>query len=173
MELLRLGRAEEAFRALVGTYGERLYFHIRRFGLSHEDTDDLLQEVYIKVWAGLPSFRGDSGLYTWLYRVATNGVLNFLRKAKVRAFLSGESLDAYLNNIIDRDPGFDGNELQRELQKAINTLPPKQKEVFLLRYFDEMPYEEIATLTGVTAGSLKASYHHAYNKVKEYLEKRF
>lgn len=173
IELWRLGREDEALRAIVESYGERLYFLVRRFGLSHDDTDDLLQDIYIKVWSSLPTFRGDSALYTWLYRVATNEVLNYLRKNRVKAMLRRETLETYLNNIVDSDPGFNGTELQRELQKAMNTLPPKQKEVFILRYFDEMPYEEMSEIAGTSVGSLKASYHHAYNKVKEYLEKRF
>lgn len=173
LELRDLGRDDEALRAVVGNYSERLYFLIRRFGLSHDDADDLLQDIYIKVWSSLPAFRGESGLYTWLYRIATNEVLNYLRKARVRAFLNRESLESFLNSIIDEDPGFSGTELQRELQKAINALPPKQKQVFIFRYFDELPYEEISAITGTSVGSLKASYHHAYMKVKEILENKF
>lgn len=173
LELRALGKKEEALRAIVESYSERLYFLIRRFGLPHDDADDILQDIYIKVWSSLDSFRGDSGLYTWLYRIANNEVLSNLRKARVKAFLGGERLENRLNNVIDEDPGFNGTKLQRELQKAINTLPPKQKQVFIFRYFDELPYEDISRITGTSVGSLKASYHHAYTKIREILENNF
>ena len=165
------GQQEEAFNRIVDTYTERLYWHIRRFLCSHEDTHDLLQEIFIKVWAALPSFRRDAQLYTWLYRIVTNEVLNHLRRQKVRAMISLDSASGILAKKIDEDPYFNGDKLQRELHKAMLKLPEKQRIVFGLRYFDEMKYEEISQITGTSVGALKATYHHAYNKVRCEIEK--
>ena len=164
------GQQEAAFNQIVETYTERLYWHIRRFLCSHEDTHDLLQEIFITVWAALPSFRRDAQLYTWLYRIATNEVLNHLRRQKVRAMISLDSASSILSRKIDEDPYFNGDKLQRELHKAMLKLPEKQRIVFSLRYFDEMKYEDIALITGTSVGALKASYHHAYNKIKREIE---
>lgn len=173
ISLYNSGKQEEAFRIIVDDYSERLYWHLRRYTCSHEDADDLLQEVFIKVWAALPSFREEARLFTWLYKVATNEALNWLRKKRVRAALEFSHLDEQLENRIDEDAHFDGNELQRELHKAIARLPDKQKLVFTMRYFDELPYEDIAEITGTSVGALKASYHHAYAKIRRDLEKMF
>lgn len=173
IELYSCGRHEEAFRGITDAYTERLYWHVRRFVCSHDDTNDLLQDIFIKIWTALPSFRGDSGLYTWIYRIATNEVLNHLRRQKVKSLLSFESVSASLEKKIDEDIYFNGNELQRELHKAIQRLPEKQRIVFSLRYFDELKYEEISEITDTSVGALKASYHHAYNKIKEDLQKMF
>ena len=171
IELYSCGRQEEAFNGIVNAYTEKLYWHVRRFLCSHEDTNDLLQDIFIKIWTALPTFRGDSKLYTWLYRIATNEVLNHLRKQKFRSLISMDSVSSILEKKIDEDVHFNGNQLQRELHKAIQRLPEKQRVVFNLRYFDEMKYEEIAEITGTSVGALKASYHHAYGKVKEDLQK--
>ncbi len=173
IELYRCGRQEDAFRGIVDTYTERLYWHIRRFLCSHHDTNDLLQEVFIKIWTALPKFRGDSSLFTWLYRIATNEALNHLRKQRFKALVSMESSAVMLEKKIDDDPYFNGDELQRELHKAVQKLPEKQRLVFNMRYFDEMKYSDIAAITGTSEGALKASYHHAYNKIREDLEKIF
>ena len=165
------GRHEEAFNGIVDTYTERLYWHVRRFLCSHEDTNDLLQDIFIKIWTALSTFRGDSRLYTWLYRIATNEVLNHLRKQKIKAMISLDSAGSILERKIDEDVYFNGDEMQRELHKAIQRLPEKQRIVFSLRYFDEMKYEDIAEITGTSTGALKASYHHAYTKVKDDLQK--
>ena len=175
-EIIRLyqsGRKEEAFKGIVETYSERLYWHIRRFLCSHEDTNDLLQDIYIKIWTALPTFRGDSQIFTWLWRIATNEVLNHLRKQKFKAMVSLDSSMEILRKKIDDDPYFNGNELQRELYKAIQKLPEKQRIVFNMRYFDELKYEDISEITDTSVGALKASYHHAYNKIKEELNKLF
>mgnify|MGYP003500466006 FL=1 len=173
IELYNCGRREESFRGIVDAYTERLYWHVRRFLCSHEDTNDLLQDIFIKIWTALDSFRGESRLYTWIYRIATNEVLNHLRKQKFRSYLSFESASATLEKKIDEDPHFNGNDLQRELHKSIQRLPEKQRIVFNLRYFDELKYEEISEITGTSVGALKASYHHAYNKIKDDLQKIF
>ena len=167
------GQKEKAFNNIVYSYTEKLYWHVRRFTCSHDDTNDLLQDIFIKIWTALPSFRGDSGLYTWIYRIATNEVLNHLRRQKVKSLLSFESVSASLEKKIDEDIYFNGNELQRELHKAIQRLPEKQRIVFSLRYFQELKYEEIAEIMETSVGSLKASYHHAYKKVKEELQEKF
>ncbi len=173
IKLYNSGRHEDAFNGIVEAYSERLYWHVRRFLCSHEDTNDLLQDIYIKIWTALPTFRGDSQLFTWLYRIATNEVLNHLRKQKFKAMLSLDSATEILRKKIDDDPHFNGNELQRELLKAIQKLPEKQRIVFNMRYFDELKYDEISEITDTTVGALKASYHHAYNKIKEELNKLF
>lgn len=173
ISLYRNGQKEKAFSNIVSSYTERLYWHIRRFTCSHGDADDVLQEVFIKAWAALPSFRGDSGLYTWLYRIATNEVLNHLRRQRVKALISFDSASHILEKKIDEDTWFNGNEIQRELHKAIQLLPEKQRIVFCLRYFEEMKYEEISEITNTSVGALKASYHFAYNKIKDYLQDIF
>ena len=164
--LWEAGQQQRAFNEIVRNYSERLYWHVRRFVCSHEDTDDLLQEIFIKIWAALPSFRGEAQLFTWLYRIATNETLNYLRKQKVRASLRFQSLDAEMERRIDEDPYFNGTEAQRLLTKAIARLPEKQRIVFSLRYYEEMKYEDIAAITGTSVGALKASYHIAYEKLK-------
>ena len=171
IELYRSGEHEKAFNGIVSAYSERLYWHIRRFVCSHDDANDLLQDIFIKIWAALPSFRGDAQLFTWLYRIATNEVLNYLRKQRFKSLISLESVSAALEQRIDDDTYFNGDKLQRELHKAIQRLPEKQRIVFSLRYFDEMKYEDIAEITGTSTGALKASYHHAYTKVKDDLQK--
>ena len=165
------GSHEQAFNQIVENYTERIYWHVRRFLYCHEDANDLLQDIFIKVWAALPSFRGDAQLFTWIYRIATNEVLNHLRRQRFKALVSFDSEASNLEKKIDEDASFDGNAMQRELHKAIQRLPQKQKVVFMLRYFDEMKYDDIAEITGTSVGALKASYHHAYNKIKEELEK--
>ena len=144
VSMLRAEKKEQAFNALVQEYKERLYWHIRRFTCSHEDADDLLQETFIKIWGALDSFKGASSLFTWVYKIATNEALNFLRKKKVRSILQMESLENVLWKKIDEDPYFNGNEVQRQLHKAIQKLPEKQRLVFNLRYFDELSYNERA-----------------------------
>lgn len=171
MELYNSGAQERAFNEIVSKYSERLYWHIRRFTCSHEDTDDLLQNTFAKIWAAIPSFREDSRLFTWVYRIATNETLNFLRRKRLRSMISLEKLSGEMEKRIDTDPYFNGDELQRLLFKAIQKLPKTQKAVFTMRYFDEMKYEDIADILGSSVGSLKASYHHAYNKIKSELEK--
>ena len=170
INLCHNGEYETAFKGIVETYTERLYWHVRRFLCSHEDTDDLLQDIYIKIWSALPSFRGDSQLYTWIYRIATNETLNWLRKVRRENAISLEAVGDLLASRIDEDPHFNGNAIQRELHKAIQKLPEKQRLVFNMRYFDEMKYEDISEITGTSVGALKASYHHAYVKIKETLE---
>ena len=169
---IRNGSYQEAFRAIVDNYSERLYHHVRKFLCSHEDTDDLLQDIFIKVWHSLPSFRGESQLFTWLYRIATNEALNHLRKMKIRSALRFESLEAVQAEMIDSDPWFYGDEVEKLLSKAIASLPEKQRAVFLLRYYDDMEYGQISQILGTSEGALKASYHIARKIIEQFLSEK-
>lgn len=171
LDLYTSGKRERAFREIVESYSERLYWHVRRFLCSHEDTDDLLQEIFLKIWTALPSFRAESQLYTWIYRIATNETLNFLNKQKVRAALRFESLSDKLVDRIDEDPWFNGDQLQRNLMKAVQKLPEKQRLVFTMRWFEDLSYEDISEILGTSVGALKASYHFAAEKIKAELKK--
>ena len=171
LDLYTSGQRERAFREIVESYSERLYWHVRRFLCSHEDTDDLLQEIFLKIWTALPSFRAESQLYTWIYRIATNETLNFLNKQKVRAALQFESLSDKLVDRIDEDPWFNGDQLQRNLMKAVQKLPEKQRLVFIMRWFEDLSYEDISEILGTSVGALKASYHFAAEKIKAELKK--
>ena len=168
----KAGQKEEAFRDIVNKYGERLYWHIRHIVTVHEDADDLLQNTFVKAWQALEKFRGDSGLYTWLYRIATNETLSFLSSKRVTADVSLSEDPARTAAFVATEQGFDGDKLQRLLQQAIASLPPKQRVVFCERYYNETPYEDISKALGTSVGALKASYHHAYGKVLEYVKSR-
>lgn len=157
---------DSLFRSLVDRYSESLYWHIRSLVGSHEDADDLVQETFVKAWKALPEFRGDSAVHTWLWRIATNEALGFLRKQKVRAALQFQRLDAEAERVVDSDPWFDGDDAQRRLARSVMALPAKQRAVFCMRYFEELSYEEIARITGTSVGALKASYHIAAEKIK-------
>ena len=161
---------EKYFNELVQKYSEQLYWHVRTLVGSHEDADDLLQEIFMKVWKALPRFRGDSDVFTWIWRIATNEALSHLRKARVRAALSFTRLEAEAERIADPDPYFDGNAALKSLRKAIDALPDKQRLVFSMRYYEELSYEQISEITGTSVGALKASYHIAYEKIKQYLQ---
>lgn len=167
------GKEEYAFNLLVRKYSERLYWHIRQLVLDHEQTNDLLQNTLVKAWKAFPDFRGDSKLFTWLYRIATNETLTYLKRERIKSFLSLSDESARVENSLIADEYFSGDELQIALYKEIRKLPPKQRTVFTMRYFDEMKYEDMVEVLGGTEGSLKASYHHAYSKIKENLKKQF
>lgn len=171
LDLYNSGQRELAFKELVNSYSERLYWHVRRLLCSHEDTDDLLQDIFVKIWSSLSTFRGESQLYTWLYRIATNESLNFLQKQKIRAALQFESMTSIIEERIDEDTLMDGDQLQRDLMKAIQRLPSKQRTVFIMRWFDDLSYEDISEILGTSVGALKASYHFASEKIKAELEK--
>jgi RNA polymerase sigma-70 factor (ECF subfamily) len=158
------GQYERAFEEIVRQYSQRLYWHIRKMVLLHDDADDILQNTLLKAWTGLSAFRWESQLFTWLYRIATNEVLTFLKKSKSLKKLP-------LEDRLDADPQlFSGDQLQKALQKAILRLPAKQRLVFNMRYFDEIRYEDMSRILGTSAGALKASYHHAAAKVQETLK---
>ena len=175
-ELLQLFRdeatKESAYTRIIRKYQEKLYWHIRRMVVEHEDANDVLQNMFIKVWRNLDNFREDSQLYTWLYRIATNESLSFLEQQKKRATSSLSNDENSLSNRLKADKDFDSNKLEWKLQLAIQQLPEKQKAVFNLRYFEEMPYEEMSRVLETSEGALKASYHHAVKKIEDYILNR-
>jgi RNA polymerase sigma factor (sigma-70 family) len=163
---------EKAFTAIIKKYQEKLYWHIRRMVVEHEDANDVLQNVFIRVWNGLENFREDSQLYTWLYRIATNECLSYLEQQKRKSALPLDESESGLSNKIVADKYFDPNKLEWKLQLAIQQLPEKQRVVFTLRYYDEMPYEEMSRVLETSEGALKASYHHAVKKIEDYILNR-
>lgn len=160
---------ERAYTAIIKKYQERIYWHIRRMVVDHDDANDVLQNVLIRVWKGLEKFREDSQLFTWLYRIATNESLTFLEQQKKKSSVSFEDVETGLSNRIKADDNFDANKLEWKLQLAIQQLPEKQRVVFSLRYYDEMPYEEMSRVLETSEGALKASYHHAVKKIEDYI----
>lgn len=163
---------ERAYTALIRKYQERLYWHVRRMVVDHDDANDVLQNVFIRVWKGLENFKEEAQLYTWLYRIATNESLTFLENAKKRGTISLSDGDTGLENKVRADQNFDANKLEWKLQLAIQQLPEKQRIVFSLRYYDEMPYEEMSRVLETSEGALKASYHHAVKKIEDYIKNR-
>jgi RNA polymerase sigma-70 factor (ECF subfamily) len=163
---------EKAYTAIIKKYQEKLYWHIRRMVVEHEDANDVLQNVFIRVWNGLENFREDSQLYTWLYRIATNECLSYLEQQKRKSALPLDESESGLSNKIVADKFFDPNKLEWKLQLAIQQLPEKQRVVFTLRYYDEMPYEEMSRVLETSEGALKASYHHAVKKIEDYILNR-
>lgn len=160
---------EFAFTQLVKKYQQKLYWHIRRIVISHEDADDVIQNTFIKIWKNLHNFKGESQLYTWFYRIATNESITFINNRKKRVVVSMDDTDEHLINTLKADKNFNASAAEWKLQQAILMLPEKQRIVFNLRYFDEMPYEEMSKILDTTEGALKASYHHAVKKVEDYL----
>ena len=158
-----------AFNLLVRQYQKRLYWHIRKILIDHDDTDDVLQNVFIKVWKNLSGFKGESQLFTWMYRIATNESITFLNQKKKRAGIPLDDVSHFLANNLQSDSYFKGDEIQAKLQKAILTLPDKQRIVFNMKYFDAMKYEQMSAVLGTSVGALKASYHHAVKKIEHYL----
>lgn len=163
------GSQREAFSELVKLYSEQLYWQVRKIVLDHEDANDVLQNVFIKIWTGIDNFRGDSKLTTWLYRIAINESIAFLNKQRSQNNSSIDDADSFLLSKLESDPYFDGDEAQKKLQQAILALPEKQRLVFNMKYFDEMKYEEISDILETSVGALKASYHHAVKKIEEFL----
>jgi RNA polymerase sigma factor (sigma-70 family) len=161
---------EKAYTILIKKYQEKLYWHVRRMVIEHEDANDVLQNVFIRVWNGLENFREDSQLYTWLYRIATNECLTYIEQQKKRSSVSLSDVESGLSNKIKADRHFDANRLEWKLQLAIQQLPEKQRIVFNLRYYDEMPYEEMSRVLETSEGALKASYHHAVKKIEDYIK---
>ncbi|MVT06647.1 RNA polymerase sigma factor [Chitinophaga tropicalis] len=161
---------EKGFTAIIRKYQERLYWHVRRLVLDHDDANDVLQNVFVKVWKNLEGFREDAQLYTWLYKIATNECLTFLEKQKKNTSVSLSDVETGLSNSLKADTQFDPNKLEWKLQRAIMGLPEKQRIVFNLRYYDEMPYEEMSRVLDTSEGALKASYHHAVKKIEEFIK---
>ena len=167
-DLLKTDSAK-GFRLLVESYSKRLYWHIRRLVVLHEDADDALQNTFMNAWRNINSFRNDSSLYTWLYTIATNEALAIINKRKKNASNPGEDILSLLADSEEGSRWFDGDEAQIRLQNAIIRLPEKQRIVFNLRYYEEMPYEDMSRVLGTSVGALKASYHHAVKKIEYFL----
>ena len=160
----------DAFSTVITLYQERIYWHIRRMVVTHDNANDVMQNTFIKAWRHIDKYRGDAKLSTWLFRIATNESIDYLNEMKRQAGLFSDDDSLFLQESLACDPYFDGDELQKELQKAILTLPDKQRLVFNMRYFEEMKYEKMADILGQTVGGLKASYHLAQKKIKEYFK---
>lgn len=173
-ELLDMYRAPDtrcyAFNLIVTKYQERIYWVIRKIVISHDDADDVVQNTFLKVWSGLDSFREDAQLFTWMYRIATNEALSFIKKRNKSQLVSIDNQDKQLFQSLETDPYVDGDEIQIKLQKAVISLPEKQKLVFNMKYFEEMKYEDISEILGTSIGALKASFHHAVKKIEKYME---
>ena len=159
-----------AYNLIVRKHQEQLYWHIRRMVIVHEDADDVLQNTLIKAWKGLLNFKEESKIYTWLYRIASNEAITFLNKKKKRFFISLNDVEQELANHLESDESYSGDEIQLKLQKAILTLPEKQRLVFNMKYFQELKYEEISDILETSVGGLKASYHLATKKIEAYLK---
>jgi RNA polymerase sigma-70 factor (ECF subfamily) len=168
---------ERAFELLVKKYQQKIYWQIRRMLNEHENSNDVMQNVFIKIWLGLAYFRAESQLYTWIYRIVANETLTFIEQQKRRSALPLENEDGeeavYQKNIssLQSDTWFDGDEIQLKLQAAISTLPEKQRIVFTMKYFEEITYEEMSEILGTSVGALKASYFHAVKKIEFFLTK--
>ena len=160
---------DTAFTSIVKKYQQKLYWHVRRMVVDHDDANDVIQNVFIKVWKGLDGFREDSTLYTWLYRIATNESLSFLEQKKRKGTISLSDNEADLSETVRADKDFDASKLEWKLQLAIQQLPEKQRAVFYLRYYDEMPYAEMSAILETSEGALKASYHIAVKKIEDFI----
>jgi len=161
---------EEAFGILLDKYQQKIYWHVRRFVLDHDDANDLVQDIFIKVWKNLDKFRADAQLYTWIYRIATNECITFLNKKKQNLNISlDDESSGFLADTLTETSYFNGDQAQIRLQEALLTLPDKQRLVFNMKYFDDLKYEEISEIVGTSVGALKASYHLAVKKIERFL----
>ena len=160
---------KKAFERVVSYYSDKLYYQIRKMVISHDDANDLLQNTFLKAWTSIGFFRGEARLSTWLYKIAFNESVTFLNRQRAQSNVSIDEADTFLIEKLESDEYFDGDSLQQKLQKAILTLPDKQRAVFNMRYYDEIPYEEMSDITGTSVGALKASYHHAVKKIEDFL----
>jgi RNA polymerase sigma factor (sigma-70 family) len=171
LELYRTGKAEQIFNEMVRRYHSRIYWVARRMVKSHEDADDIAQEVFVRAHAALKDFRGEANIYTWLYRIAVNLSINHLRKQKVRKLVDISDYLNFLSKDADQDRTVMRDENVSLIERAIQTLPEKQRAVFIMRYYDEMPYEQISSILGTSVGGLKANFHHAVKKIAAYVKK--
>lgn len=161
---------DRAFREILNRYQKRVYYHVRRILIDHDDASDVVQNTFVKVLVSLERFRSDSLLFTWIYRIATNEAITFLKRKRTRFFIPLVDVESELSDKLDSDPLFNADKTERLLQKAILKLPQKQRLVFNMRYYDELSYEEISKVLGTSVGALKASYHHAHRKIEKYLK---
>ena len=162
-------QCRKAFGEVIAIYSEPLYWQIRKMVISHDDANDILQNTFLKAWSNVENFRGEAKLSTWLYKIAINESITFLNKERQRLNVSIDD-DSFLINNLESDEWFDGDELKKELQKAIMQLPEKKRIIFNMKYFDDMKYEDISDILGTTVGALKASFHHAVKKIEKYFE---
>lgn len=171
LALLRDERTQrQGFEKVVARYSEQLYWQIRRMVISHDDANDLLQNTFVKAWLNLDYFRAEAQIFTWLYRIAVNECLTFLNKQRAQATVSLDNPEAQMVERLEGDAYFSGDEIQKTLQKALLTLPEKQRLVFNMKYYQEMKYEEMSEILGTSVGALKASYHHAVKKIENFLK---
>jgi len=172
-KILEMCRNEDSlnfgFDLLVKKYQQRIYWQVRKMVIDHADADDLVQEIFIKIWKNLDSFREDAKLFTWIYRITTNEVLSFLNRKKRRYFLSFSSYEDKLIEKLQDDHFFTGDDILKKFQEALLKLPPKQRLVFNMKYFEELKYDEISEILGTSVGALKASYHHAVKKIENFI----
>ena len=168
-QLLDPKTQNEAFRQLVARYSRPLYSHIRNIVTDHDDADDVLQNTFIKVFRSLSGFKGESKLYSWMYRIATNEAITFINKRARKSGISSEEVQQRAIENLQADEYFEGDELQLQLHKAVAQLPEKQQLVFKMKYFEDMKYEDISEALGTSVGALKASYHHAVRKIEDYI----
>lgn len=174
-DLLIMFRGEDsrhsAFNLIVKKYQQKIYWHVRRIVIIHDDADDVVQNTFIKAWEGLDNFREEANLFTWLYRIATNESITFLNKKRAHLNVSLGDVEHQLSKSLESDVYYDGDEIQTKLQKAILTLPEKQRIVFNMKFYEEMKYEEMAEILETSVGALKASFHHAVKKIEEYVKR--
>lgn len=168
-QLLNPKTQDTAFRQLVAQYRRPLYSHIRNIVLDHDDSDDVLQNTFIKIFRNLHNFKGESKLFSWIYRIATNEALTFISQRNKRGGILSEQVNEKALGSLQADEYFEGDALQLKLQQAVATLPEKQKLVFTMKYFEDLKYEEISEVLGTSVGALKASYHHAVKKIEDYI----
>jgi len=169
-QLQNVATKEQAFRVLINQYKERLYWHIRKIVISHEDADDVLQNTFIKIFKNIDGFKKESKLFSWMYRIATNEAINFINKRAKKNHASVEDYQEKLASNLSNDHFFTGNEIHLILQKAIALLPQKQQLVFNMKYFDDLKYHEISDILETSVGALKASYFHAVKKIEKYIK---
>jgi RNA polymerase sigma-70 factor (ECF subfamily) len=169
-ELLNPKTQNQAFQKLLRDYQRPLYNHIRNIVLNHDDADDVLQNTFIKVFQYLKDFKGDSKLFSWMYRIATNEAITFINQKAKRNGTTSEALQSRIVDNLKADTYFDGNEIQLKLQKAITLLPEKQQLVFKMKYYEEIKYEDMSEVLGTSVGALKASYHHAVKKIEDFMK---
>ncbi|WP_010182504.1 RNA polymerase sigma factor [Aquimarina agarilytica] len=158
-----------AFKMLLDTYQKRLYWHIRKLVLIHEDANDVLQNTYLKIYKNIDSFKGNSSIHTWMYRIAYNESIDFLKAKQKRLKLSSEEINTKILEALKEDVYFEGDQIQFKLQEALLKLPEKQKQVFVMKYYDDLKFKEISEIIGTSEGALKASYHHAVKKIERFL----
>lgn len=171
-QLIKVQTREKAFRELISLYKERLYWHVRKIVISHDDTDDVLQNTFIKIYKNIGKFKQESKLFSWMYRIATNEAITFINKRNKERNIDISEVQEQIVSTLESDIYFSGEEIQEILQKAIASLPQKQQLVFNMKYFDNMKYTQISEILGTSVGALKASYFHAVKKIESYIKKQ-